>query len=184
VTVECALFTCVPDVRYVDEAKRTVIANYDQCVYLSSKGAERFKVAKTGAESTGQSTSHGLRAACDAPPNGNKRIVTRLLAGCWTYSRDDLVAATELVALQPADVPALASDVVLDCKGRSDGTSCWFADTNEFGTCRRGLCGHRCLTSEDCPLPADASVDGGDVAKCVPEVNGNIGVCCSEEPCD
>lgn len=195
VAVACALFVCAPEFTLADEFEGDPIldfVNYEQCAVLEQKFDLR------DIDTTDVSLSFDLaiaapfggnRSACpgrvspgsaynDAYTLGQPRV-TSLLAGCWAYDYDRVIAATPLLPVAPAQLPgADRSPPVESCKNNV-GLPCY--KDGQVEKCGRSACQHVPEGEEpELPLVVSSCDSPGhetDGLNCFPTELGGYGTC-------
>lgn len=175
--VHCALFSCVPEFRDVDNVAR--IINYDHCVLAEqtfSRVSAQFDLGNpvhSTPQVEGLKVQSADRRYCrvaggsEPPESRAKPMVMDLSVGCWAYSETSLIGATRLISVRPGQSYPYHGAFTAECRtGSADnsGTSCLGAAA--WGTCHQGACVHRCVVDDDCVLAAayDAEVLRGAAA--------------------
>lgn len=165
VAVECALFSCTPEIRSVPEpGEHLAIVNVEKCALK----LERFDPG----DPVGLDLGTGLgERACRAGP----LYATQLLTGCWVYGESAIVSASRLHVLAPGDVRH--GELVPTCDDVGISASCLRTDET-WGTCSDGTCCARCDTDSDCAhLVEDPAAE---TARCSPTTEA-LGVCVGED---
>jgi hypothetical protein len=162
--IACAVFSCNPVVlprigssesdrpavdSYTDagvESNSSLLANAPACVlHLQLTGAAR----QTLPISAGIPRLPG--AVCT--PQGTYTRVMEFLAGaCWAYDDFHIIAASELVRIDPATLVDGDPRIPTDARCLNPGDEC-YAD-GYFGRCVGTECMPRCMTPQDCEAAA------------------------------
>jgi hypothetical protein len=90
---------------------------------------------------------------CQKVPDDHPAI-DFLAAGCWAFDFDQVIAATDLVAIAPVDLANVISNVPADATCLRDTDACHDATHQFFGSCLAGRCEPRCVTTLDCEVAA------------------------------
>ncbi|HVZ36917.1 MAG TPA: hypothetical protein VG963_31040 [Polyangiaceae bacterium] len=164
--VNCALFTCLPEIVATTEGKRLV--NFDQCVVawdvFSVRGGDAPSSPFSLAEDVGnQYVPVGDATRCAGlQPSRRDRNVTHLAVGCWSYTSTGLNGATRLLYVKPPQVGAYG-DIPKEASCSIEGAQCYEATRDFFGVCREHACRKRCLDDHDCAERAQL-IDVGSVS--------------------
>ena len=182
--VACGLFRCVPEfaTRSGDsESDHTptggplrFIANADACVVsLEATDANRVSFSFDAV----QSPPHH---ACEtetvfvAP-------VQNLSVGCWAYDDSRIIAASELVPIEPLLARPLLPTIPVDASCLREHDACYDPIAGFFGACVAGTCQPRCRAAVDCELAASQyfHLPHSDTCSwaCDPVSNSSAGVC-------
>lgn len=170
-TVECALFGCLPSIDDADGALR--IANFDACVLGSRLFVNPdpvFDPAVAAALPAPRVALTGAVSAEVCPVAEAHPVLTRLVAGCWGYDSTRLSAVSDLVP-----VPLTAGAAFLrDCGADDDvDWSCALGAEADDGFGRCGVdhrCHRRCVVDADCTAAGPGSV-------CIPQDGRYVGSC-------
>jgi hypothetical protein len=196
VAVTCAVFGCVPEFRVTGRFEGEPIfdfSNFDQCALA----VERFDLRRVDATASTLTLDLGTlerravpsgSCAADGKPvspyqseyaDGLPRV-TDLLVGCWAYDYAEVIGATVLRRIDPAQAPFVGGEAPLEpvqCAG-NQGALCAHAEGG-FGTCSRD----RCLRSSEAPSPpmvVPECEQPGRVTEglgCYPTALGGYGTC-------
>jgi len=151
--VTCAIFTCAPvlgkraqvtesDHRPTDEPYITIL-NANACVLeLETSDNSRSSVTMTGKQ------TQVLAKSCTATASED-RVFERLTAGCWAYDETSIIAASELIPIEPTDFPT-NNAIPRDASCTQEYDICYEPTHRFFGACVGASCSPRCTSRSDC----------------------------------
>jgi len=97
---------------------------------------------------------------------------TDFSVGCWAYGDVDLIGATPLVPVDPAQSASQRFGMRADCAPEKrfdqngqlqttkvDGANCPLPLVNQIGTCYDGICRQRCVFADTCQSPLVLGTD-------------------------
>jgi hypothetical protein len=148
--VACAVFSCAPQVLTHEGTPVTAKKPINAEIYDFDKCAAYFETVTADTGIVRLRTAYGGENTCaqiNKPDSQSVRVYDDLLAACWAYDKTMIVAASELIRLNP-DVLAQFESTYGTCQ---DNAPCYRGDiTATFGLCRDGVCQARCTTDADC----------------------------------
>lgn len=165
--VHCALFSCPPVISESvrDDRRFFHIDNYASCVMAAKVYEPGEGVFDLGDASLAFTPAPRVAPGCGV---SSPRVVHSLMAGCWAYDKTEIIAATPLEPVSPAETFNFGDRFDLDCSSGVDGRTCTLPAQPSLGICTQGVCRRPCVTRQDCehdgaPVAADAgAADAGD----------------------
>lgn len=157
--VHCALFACPPVVSesFRDDRPFFEIENYASCALASKLFEPGEGVFDLGDPSLAFDPGETASDCGTSSP----RFVHELTVGCWAYDKAQIIAATPLEPVSPAETFDFGDQFDLDCSGGADGKTCSRPDET-LGVCVGGACRAPCVTQADCEgVEAPAAPDAG-----------------------
>jgi hypothetical protein len=176
--VTCVLFGCAPVVETsstrldTDRNPLPEVVNYARCaLHAAEFDATSSAFALDGVEATtpdeGAGTCTGSVSSVRA---ASTRLLTTLAVGCWAYDTARVIAASQLIDIDPLELGAGVGLVTAACADEAGG-SCLLAaadlfpgEARVFGSCLGQRCARRCVTALECTPPAAATGAGGSGA--------------------